>query len=140
VEITYIEEENKRILLILFIRGEILCCIEDANIYPLQAGTQHVFASFMYSMQLVIIGVDKKLFTGVVEKISIPASDGVFTILPSHTDMIVVMKKWLVDFLPTHTEYSALESFFNHTVRVPIQGGICKVTHDEIVLIVTAIG
>lgn len=93
----------------------------------------------MYCMKLLITSVDENLFLGEVEKLSVPTLNGVFGILPNHTNMIAVLTAGEVGFLPIHVVYSALDEFKDYTMRVPITGGICKVVDNEIIITMSVV-
>ncbi len=90
-------------------------------------------------MKLVRTPVDQNLFVWQVEKVTIPTEDGYFSILRNHTNMIAVLKKWHVSFLPVHTIHSALDEFRDHTVNILIEWWLCKVVDNEIILTVSAL-
>ncbi len=88
-------------------------------------------------MKLIITAVDQTIFIWQVEKVSIPTVEWIFALLPQHTNMIAVLVKWDVTFIPVHVTHSALDEFRDHTVHVPIQWWICKIVDNEVILSVT---
>lgn len=90
-------------------------------------------------MQLRIISPDENLFEGKVKQITIPSQDGYLTILPNHIDMLAVLKKWDMSFLPYVIEKTALDAFADHNTYVSISWWMCKVVNNTITVVLSSV-
>jgi hypothetical protein len=90
-------------------------------------------------MQLTILSADKKVFSWKIERISIPSLDGTYAILKNHTDMVAILKKWEISFMPYHVEFTALESFADNNTYLHTEWWICKVENNEILLLLSTV-
>ena len=77
-------------------------------------------------MKVTIAQVDQNLYDGEAASLSVPASEGVMTILPDHEPIIATLKEGVVAVRPT----SASEP-----QEFPITGGVLEVSKAGAVVI-----
>lgn len=77
-------------------------------------------------MFLEVISPDKKLFSGEVELIQMPATDGLFELLDNHAPMISALGKGNVRILHKNTKQEE---------RFSINGGIMEVSNNHVIIL-----
>ncbi|OFX85893.1 MAG: ATP synthase F1 subunit epsilon [Bacteroidetes bacterium GWF2_33_16] len=79
-------------------------------------------------MFLEIITPDKKVFTGKVNVVQVPGSNGLFEILEYHAPIISTLEKGRVKIVEGNTE-----SFYQ------IQGGVIEVKDNHVIILAESI-
>ncbi len=77
-------------------------------------------------MKLTIAKIDKILWSGEAESVSVPGTDGMMTILSHHMPLITTLEKGEIR---VKTKEGGLESF-------PIEKGMLEVNKEETVILV----
>ena len=76
-------------------------------------------------MLLEIITPEKKLYTGEVDSVKLPAADGSFGILKNHAPIIAALKKGTVKITDTK---NVVENF-------EINGGVVEVLNNKVIVL-----
>ncbi len=76
-------------------------------------------------MHLEIITPEKKIYTGEVDLINLPGSDGSFGILKDHAALVSTLKEGEIKIVETDNS----ERFF------PIKGGVIEVNNNNIIVL-----
>jgi len=76
-------------------------------------------------MQLDIITADKTLFSGEVEMVTLPGSDGSFQVLKNHTALVSSLTKGKV----------VVKSIENGNESFDISGGIVEILNNKVVVL-----
>lgn len=82
-------------------------------------------------MLLRIISAEWQLFSGVVDKITLPTEKGLIWILPWHMNIVSPLVKWIVSYVPQET-LGLLESFSDRTCSLSVDWGLLLVENDVI--------
>lgn len=73
-------------------------------------------------MHVVVAKVDENLFEGEAASVTLPASEGVMTVLPRHMPLVTTLKKGTV---VVHRDKGEGEPF-----TVEVEGGVLEVRRD----------
>lgn len=87
-------------------------------------------------MILHIVSTTWVLYDGSVQKVTMPAVDGMLCILPNHVNLATVLKSWDISYIPDETPVSALDSFADHTNSIAIQWWMALIEDDTILIAV----
>lgn len=85
-------------------------------------------------MLLRIISAEWSLYTGEVQKVTIPGEDGYLGILPWHINLVVPLVPGKVSYLPQWS-VSSLESFADNSEITEIQGWLAMVENDVVTIV-----
>jgi len=81
------------------------------------------------NMYLEIITPDKKIYSGDVDSIKLPGTEGSFGILNNHAPLIATLKKGIVKITNTS---STVENF-------EINGGVVEVLNNKVIVLAESI-
>lgn len=74
---------------------------------------------------LLVFALDREIFVGLAESVSVPASEGELQILAEHTPLIAQLKEG--DLLITEED--------GKVQKLPISGGVLEVKETEVVIL-----
>lgn len=78
----------------------------------------------MKTIRLHIHSLEKTLFDGEAEVVSLPTETGVISILPGHTPLVATLKEGTIESR-TGTD----------TKKIPITGGFAQINHNAVIIL-----
>ena len=75
---------------------------------------------------LLVFAIDREIFVGKAESVSVPGADGELQILADHTPLIAQLKEWDV----------IIKSEGGIEKKLPITGGVLEIKEKEVVILV----
>jgi len=75
---------------------------------------------------LRVFAIDREIFVGDANSLTVPTTTGQIQILPEHTPLISLLKEGEV----------IIEAANGTTTKLPISGGTVEVTHKEVVALI----
>lgn len=86
-------------------------------------------------MKLHIVGTDWELFSGAVNKITLPTELGMLTILPGHMNLASALTTWKLSYRPIdNTVWSSLDTFADIHQELSIVGWLAVVDQDIVTI------
>ena len=87
-------------------------------------------------MLLRIVSVEWELYSGKIEKVTLPSEKGILWILPGHINLVTTLMPWSVAYLPDVVGQSALEQFTEQSIKIPVQGWLAMIEDDVVTVVI----